>query len=123
MVYRKGELSKNQINLRWPHKIAVSDVLVRARFSEILERERQLGAAPRHWTVLFRGQVYFIVFHFPTPEAADAFRVEFQGCHFDPNDMGTGKMKHIWNPRDTYDVKRPELPSTEKLAYAPHRAA
>lgn len=122
-MYRKGELSKYQINLRWPHKIAVPAQLVSTRFKEVLARERQLGAAPRHGTVRFRGDVDFIVFHFATPEAAEEFRSEFLGCHFDPKDVGTGKMKRIWNPRDTYDIKRPDLPLTEKAANATHRAA
>lgn len=82
---RKGELSKSTINREFPHQVALPAADVEgAGYHSRYDYANDLGACRRGHT-FHRDDKYFVVFCFPTREAADALMEQFGGEYMTPD--------------------------------------
>ena len=85
VVYRKGELSKGEMDRQWPHQVALPVEAVTGKNTTIIDRFcRGLSVCPRHHTFRHHAQE-FIVYCFATQGDADYFRTFFGGEAITPD--------------------------------------
>ena len=84
MVYRKGELSKAQIDRDWPYQVALSaDRCTGAQYAIVHGFCNDLSLCPRgHY--FRRNDIGFNVFCFAEKEHAEMFRERFVGERVEP---------------------------------------
>jgi hypothetical protein len=86
MAYRKGELTKAQINRDWPHQLALPVELATGKNYTILDRFcRGLSVCPADYR---RDGVEHIAYCFRERSDAEYVQVYFGGESVDPNDLG-----------------------------------
>jgi hypothetical protein len=84
MVYRKGAMTKAQIDREWPHQVALSAEFIRGRNSTIIDRFcRGLSLCPRHHSYERNGERY-VVYCFADRMEAEFFQMHFDGTPMDP---------------------------------------
>jgi hypothetical protein len=90
MVYRKGELSKSQVDMGWPHQVALPEDRCSLKNYEIHAAfNKGLSLCARGHSVSFDG-VWYRVFCYSLKEDAEAFLARFGGEWFDPDQRGKG---------------------------------
>jgi hypothetical protein len=84
VVYRKGEMTKAQIDREWPHQVALSAQFVRGHNHTIIDRFcRGLSVCPRHHYYERNGERY-VVYCFADRAEAEFFQMQFDGTLMDP---------------------------------------
>ncbi|AMJ60966.1 hypothetical protein [Bosea sp. PAMC 26642] len=99
MVYRKGELSTSQINVQWPHQVALRALDTREQYlrqEAIEEACKDRSHSPRGHSVVYDGD-WWNVHCFADPADAAWFIATFGGEPFDPRDRGTGHSWTLWD--------------------------
>ena len=95
MARHKGELSPFGIDLGWPHQVALSSEVTRARYKEIREFGARLSLAPRGHSVFHEGE-WYNVYCFADAADAKLFLDRFSGEPFDPRERGRGAHWMQW---------------------------
>jgi hypothetical protein len=87
MVYRKGELSRAQVDREWPHQVAVPEstsVGTGHKVTHDFCKEQNLSLCARgHAFKGDRGE-WWVVFCFAEREHAERFKSRFRGRWYDP---------------------------------------
>ena len=96
MVYRKGELSPDAVDRRWPHQVALPESACRGGgYKTIHDFCKDLSLCPRGHSVC-RDAQWFKIYCFADAADAEKFRARFGGEKFDPRQRGKGRNWMRW---------------------------
>lgn len=96
MSYRKGELTKAQVDRDWPHQIARLSSLGTMKQGDVIAAFcANLSLCKRSHRVVWEDE-WYNVYCFGKREDAEAFLERFGGEWFDPRERGRGHHWHFW---------------------------